>query len=150
MPNTGFSRREALALALLVLSWREQSFPPDYIPSAPAPAPAALPTVREIRQPPLSPGAPEQVKRGWELFQQRACHTCHSVGEGARVGPDLLGVMARRSDDWLRSWLSDPAAMIRARPELQDWPKQYGGVIMPNQNLSAEEIALLLAYLKTF
>ena len=40
--------------------------------------------------------------------------------------------------------------MMRAYPELQDWPQEYGGIIMPNQNLATTEILALIAYMKTF
>jgi cytochrome c2 len=32
----------------------------------------------------------EQIRRGWQVFNEKLCISCHAVwGEGARVGPDL-------------------------------------------------------------
>ena len=41
-----------------------------------------------------------------------------------------------------------PAAMIRANPDLVKWPEQFGGIVMPNQNLSPTEISAVIAYLQ--
>ena len=37
--------------------------------------------------------------------------------------------------------------VIRAHPDLANWPQEYEGVLMPNQNLSPAEIDALAAYL---
>ena len=47
-----------------------------------------------------------------------------------------------------RRWLADPAATIRASPDLQTWPATYGNIVMPNQNLSTQEIEALVRYLE--
>jgi cbb3-type cytochrome oxidase cytochrome c subunit len=69
------------------------------------------------------------------------------VGSGTVIGPDLKGVGTRRDADWLRRWLADPAATIRASADLQTWPAAYGNIVMPNQNLSTQEIDALVRYL---
>ena len=71
----------------------------------------------------------------------------HGVGTGTVIGPDLKGVGKRRDPDWLRRWLADPAATIRASAELQSWPAAYGNIVIPNQNLSTQEIEALVHYL---
>ena len=44
--------------------------------------------------------APEaRAELGEEIFQSK-CSACHSIGGGRRVGPDLAGVMERRTKDW--------------------------------------------------
>ncbi len=151
MPPFGFEEKEAQALALMVLSWKRESFPPDLIPPARKPNLAGVPpVVREIAMPPKAAEETGPEEEGRRLFQLRGCHTCHSVGKGKLIGPDLQKVTLRHSDDWLSRWLADPAAMIRATPDLQPWPEQYGGIIMPNQNLTTANIQALLAYMKTF
>ncbi|MFQ5666977.1 MAG: c-type cytochrome [Candidatus Binatia bacterium] len=142
MPPYGFSEDEARGLALLLLSWKKLSLPPRYIPGPPQ---AAVPKAVHARPiPPVVLGA----EQGRAAFLKRGCHTCHAVGAKTGIGPDLRGVRQRRTRDWLRQWLADPAAMVRAEPELADWPAQYGGIIMPNQNLSATEIQALVKYLE--
>lgn len=151
MPPFGFEEKEAKALALMLLSWKRESFPPELIPPARKPNLAGVPpVVREIAMPPKAAEETGPEEEGRRLFQLRGCHTCHSVGKGKLIGPDLQKVTLRHSDDWLSRWLADPAAMIRATPDLQAWPEQYGGIIMPNQNLTTANIQALLAYMKTF
>ena len=59
----------------------------------------------------------------------------------------MKGVGTRRDADWLKRWLADPAAMLRAYPELQSWRASFGNIVMPNQNLSTAEIDALVHYL---
>jgi cytochrome c2 len=144
MPDFDFEPEEARALALLLLSWRRESFPPRYIPGPAAAVTAVGATT------PRQPAAMPQVagaEAGRDVFVTRGCNSCHGVGSGTVIGPDLRGVGARRDVDWLRRWLADPAAMLRAYPDLQGWPTTYGNIVMPNQNLSSQEIEALVVYL---
>lgn len=151
MPPFGFEDREAKALALILVSWKRQSFPPEFVPPLHKPTLAGVPpVVREVVMPPKSEAETQPEQDGRQLFQSRGCHTCHSIGKGKLIGPDLQRVSLRHADEWLSRWLADPAAMIRATPDLQAWPKEYGGIIMPNQNLTTADIQALLAYMKTF
>jgi cytochrome c2 len=144
MPDFDFDPDEARALALLLLSWRRESFPPRYLPAPRAVAAAGEPkTPRQPAPVPQVPGAEE----GRDVFVTRGCNSCHGVGAGTVIGPDLKGVGTRRDPDWLRRWLADPAGTIRAYPELQSWPATYGNIVMPNQNLSTQEIEALVRYL---
>lgn len=78
------------------------------------------------------------VQRGAALVKARACRACHLIGgEGAMVGPALDQVMLRRPKDWLRKWLSDPAAM---KP----------GTLMVEFDWSEEEFRAIFAYLAQF
>ncbi|HYC21727.1 MAG TPA: c-type cytochrome [Candidatus Bathyarchaeia archaeon] len=144
MPDFGLAPEDASALALLLLSWRHQSFPPRYLPGASEAAPGGAENV--VREPPPVPSI-AGAESGRAAFLSRGCNTCHSVGAGVLLGPDLKAVGSRRDPDWLRRWLADPAAMIRAIPELRDWPSAFGNVVMPNQNLDAKEIDDLVAFL---
>jgi cbb3-type cytochrome oxidase cytochrome c subunit len=91
----------------------------------------------------MVPGA----EAGHDVFVSHGCNSCHGVGAGTVIGPDLKGVGGRRDADWLRRWLADPAAMLRAYPDLQHWPAAFGNIVMPNQNLSTTEIDALVGYL---
>jgi cytochrome c2 len=151
MPNLGLDEQQSQALGLLMASWKRETYPPEYIPAPRKPvSPDMPPAVREVPAPPKEEVATPAEEEGQRLFRTRGCHTCHAVGKGTPLGPDLKGISARRSDEWLSRWLADPAAMIRASAELQSWPEQYGGIIMPNQNLTTAEIEALIAYMRTF
>jgi cytochrome c2 len=142
MPDFDFEPDEARALAVLLLSWRRQSFPPRYLPGVAAVV-AGEPKPREAPPPPQVAGE----EAGRQVFVSRGCSSCHGVGSGTVIGPDLKGVGGRRDADWIRRWLADPAAMIRAYPDLASWPASYGNIVMPNQNLSTKEIEDLVGYL---
>jgi mono/diheme cytochrome c family protein len=144
MPDFEFEPAEARALALLLLSWRRESFPPRYLPAPPTAAAAAEP---KTPRPPAPAPDVAGAERGRDVFVTRGCNSCHGVGAGTVIGPDLKGVGGRRDTDWLRRWLADPAAMIRADPGLRAWPASYGNVVMPNQNLTPDEIDAVVAYL---
>jgi cytochrome c2 len=144
MPDFEFEPDEARALALLLLSWRRQTFPPRYLPPPRAPTPAVeTRAARESAAAPVVAGA----EAGHDVFVRRGCNSCHGVGAGTVIGPDLKGVATRRDADWLKRWLADPAAMLRAYPELQSWPAAFGNIVMPNQNLTTPEIDALVRYL---
>ncbi|OFV80768.1 MAG: hypothetical protein A2W26_10250, partial [Acidobacteria bacterium RBG_16_64_8] len=88
MPNLGFGEREAKALALLMLSWRRETFPPEYIPPPHKPALAGVPpVVRDLSAPPKEQVAGGAEEAGRRVFQRRGCHSCHSVGKGKLIGP---------------------------------------------------------------
>ncbi len=144
MPEFDFEPDEARALALLLLSWRRQTFPPRYVPGPHAATSAG--EAKAPREPSPAPAVPG-AEAGHDVFVSRGCNSCHGVGAGTVIGPDLKGVGARRDADWLRRWLADPAAMIRAYPDLQRWPAAFGNIVMPNQNLSTAEIDALIGYL---
>jgi len=143
MPTFGFQPEQAQALTLMLLSWKRNKFPPQYIPRPMEIAEAPYKIVSVAPEPPWVPGA----DAGRQVFHTRGCAACHTVGAGRLLGPDLKGVGARRDQNWLREWLADPVAAIRAHPDLANWPQEYEGVLMPNQNLSPAEIDALVAYL---
>lgn len=144
MPTYGLAPDEANALTILLLSWRRADFPPRYLPGGIKDLGAE--TVKPILQPAVPPviGGADAGRR---VFVSKGCNTCHTVGGGPLLGPDLAGVGEKRDEHWLRTWLADPAGMIRSHPDLLGWPAEYGNVVMPNQNLSTAEIDALVGYL---
>jgi cytochrome c oxidase subunit 2 len=84
---------------------------------------------------------------GAALFRSKGCSSCHAV-EGfsaGAVGPDLTHLFQRSTfagaifdlnEQNLRKWLRNP-------------PEEKPGSIMPNLNLSEDEIGKLIAYLET-
>ncbi len=148
MPNYKLNDDQARALALLMLSWQRISFPPEYVPAARQRPPAVLPVVREVPYPPAA--SSPLAEQGRYVFSNRGCNTCHRVGGGKLIGPDLAGVAQRRNDRWLTTWLKDPAAVVAKDAELQVWSREFGDIIMPNQNLDDKEIEALIAYMKEF
>src|SRR5687767_10574841 len=53
-----------------------------------------------------------KAKQGKALFASKGCTACHTIGKGRSAGPDLAGVVLRRENAWLHSFLKDPPAML--------------------------------------
>ena len=74
------------------------------------------------------------------LFAER-CSTCHNLGGGVKVGPDLLGVVKRRTKDWFRKFVRGPSAAIDAGdPVAAQLYKAFQPVRMPDQPLTDAEV----------
>jgi nitrite reductase (NO-forming) len=80
-----------------------------------------------------------------KLNFESKCLACHSVGQGPKMGPDILGVTKRRSDEWLAKWLKSPEAMLASDADAKKMLEQFK-VPMPNQNLSDAESQQLIKY----
>lgn len=87
------------------------------------------------------------LKRGKALYFNRGCRACHGIGK-QMIGPDLAGLEARRSKEWIVRWLKETDAMIASDSTAQQLVAQYNGARMPMQRLSDQEIDAMLAYLR--
>src|SRR3990167_3219097 len=74
----------------------------------------------------------------------KKCGSCHSLGGGDRVGPDLKGVVDRRSKDWLTRFIMAPSTMLGSDPDAQALLAKYNNVRMPDLGLGPEEVAALI------
>lgn len=108
---------------------------------------------------------PEQPKttvalpkgRGYRLDKQpgqalfrKACASCHSIGGGDRIGPDLKDIAKRREPKWLTEFLMAPDEMrAKKDPLTMAISQKYKGVKMPNLGLGENDISDLLNYIET-
>ncbi len=100
---------------------------------------AALPAVAN---------AAGDAKAGEQLFQQKGCNACHTIGKGDLVGPDLKGVTEKRPRDWLAQWIAAPDQMVAKKDDYAvKLLHQYHDVPMPNLGLSTGEVDNILAFL---
>ena len=90
---------------------------------------------------------PLDIGRAQFTFESR-CASCHTVGGGDRIGPDLSQVTARRNPAWLARYLKEPDK-VRAEgdPTAMQLYARYPQVRMPNLRLGDEDVAVLIAYL---
>lgn len=89
---------------------------------------------------------PFQPDDGRYLFQSR-CSACHTIGEGDRIGPDLLGVTARRDRAWLIRYVRAPDQVLaEGDPIAVALFKKYKEVRMPNIGMNANEAFAVLSY----
>lgn len=85
MPNFNFSSMDAQALSMLVMSWKKENLPLEYLPNhnvRDIPTPAELEKEKRMSE---GPGA---------FFVKKNCFVCHSVSTleidaAAQIGPDL-------------------------------------------------------------
>lgn len=110
-----------------------------------AEAPEAFAAWQSAQLRPAAPPTTPQAIKGFALFEQAACVSCHAVngtGAVARVGPDLTHFASRRqigagivdnTPENLRRWLADPQ---QVKP----------GAKMPNFKLTDEQLGQLVAY----
>ena len=88
------------------------------------------------------------IDKGQYLFATR-CAACHTVGNGDKVGPDLLGVTAIRDINWLRRTITEPDALITEKdPIAMALFKKYKEVRMPRLGLPDEDVNTLIEYMK--
>jgi mono/diheme cytochrome c family protein len=86
------------------------------------------------------------AKEGEKIFKT-VCSVCHTVGKGKLAGPDLAGVLNRRSSEWLHKWLSNTSEMLATDSTAMALLKENRGMKMPNVKLKDEQIENVLAYL---
>jgi protein SCO1/2 len=92
---------------------------------------------------------PLALDKGEYIFQQR-CSTCHTIGKGDAVGPDLAGVTSRRERAWLQRYIQVPDRVLAAQdPIALSLYEKYGKTRMPNLGLGSEDAAALVSYLET-
>ncbi len=72
-----------------------------------------------------------QAQEAADFFRQN-CYSCHTVGGGRLVGPDLKGLSERQDRDWLVSFILNPQGVInRGDPYAQQLLDEARGVVMP-------------------
>lgn len=87
------------------------------------------------------------------------CMTCHSVGGGDKIGPDLAGVTERRNEKWLVKYIQYPSGMMEGDAEEPGYEeadeiaaelwKAYKPNMMAEQDLTEDQIKKLMAHIKT-
>lgn len=81
----------------------------------------------------------EEVSAGKDVWHDNNCINCHTLlGEGAYYAPDLTKITQHRGIPYLTAFLRDPS---------QFYSEEIHRRIMPNPELSDEEIAEVLAFL---
>jgi cytochrome c2 len=85
MPNFNFSSADAQALAMLVMSWRRETIPIEYIPGHNY---RDMPSKEELEK------EERMLKGPGSFFVKKNCFLCHSVSTlgidaAAQIGPDL-------------------------------------------------------------
>jgi protein SCO1 len=90
---------------------------------------------------------PVDIGKAQFLFESR-CASCHSIGGGDRIGPDLHQVTTRRTPAWLARYLKEPDT-VRAEgdPIAVQLSARYGQIGMPNLRLGDDDVTALIHFL---
>lgn len=90
---------------------------------------------------------PQSPEEGRAIFE-RNCRTCHTIGGGPLIGPDLEGVVQRRDRAWLAEFIMAPDRLIaEGDPIAVQLLQEYNQVPMPNLGLSQQEVDSVLMFL---
>jgi protein SCO1/2 len=91
---------------------------------------------------------PIDMSPGEYLFQSK-CSSCHTIGQGEKLAPDLLGITSRRERTWLARYIHAPDLLLAAGdPIAAGLSGKYRDIRMPNLRLSKGEVGALLQYLE--
>lgn len=115
-----------------VAHWEKPMLPMEFIQSACA----------QCHHPGEIPKAPE-LARGLRIFEESGCIGCHKLdGVGGEIGPELMGVGAKRSPDWLIAHFKDPAAMSKrsAMPPFKLEEDEYKALTSYILSLTGEKL----------
>jgi len=123
MPNFGFSSRDAHALTLLVMSWKDSELPPQYIPGFKH-ADVPTPEEREKKR--------QMLEGEGAFFVRKGCFICHDVSSlgiesAAKIGPDLSIAVSdvqarfgRTLEDFLKSPTGTMAVVLSTQIHLSE------------------------------
>lgn len=88
------------------------------------------------------------AEEGRKIFLDK-CDTCHTVGGGDLVGPDLLGVVDKRDPAWLSRWIQEPDEVLAEEDPLAiQLLNEFDRIAMKNQNIDQAAAESLIAYIK--
>jgi nitric oxide reductase subunit C len=80
-----------------------------------------------------------EIIRGKDVWHKNNCINCHTLlGEGGYYAPDLTKITQQRGVPYLTAFLKDPS---------QFYSEEKHRRLMPNPNLSKEEISEVIAFL---
>ncbi len=97
---------------------------------------------------PTGPVDARLAARGEQIFKSTGCVSCHTVGEGRRVGPDLEGLTERRSFEWTYHMITNPDSMVRNDSIARELLAEYF-TPMSDQNVKPDQFRAIYEYLRS-
>lgn len=83
-------------------------------------------------------------------YFEKNCSSCHTVGGGPDVGPDLKGVNDRRPKEWLIPFIQSSQTIVQSGdPYAVNLFNQFKQKKMPDRDLKPEEILSILEFIKS-
>ncbi|MFL5310616.1 MAG: c-type cytochrome, partial [Myxococcales bacterium] len=91
---------------------------------------------------------PPKIDQAARLFTSQ-CASCHTIGKGDGIGPDLANVTKRRDHRWVGRYIAEPDTMLAEKdPIALELFAKYKNVRMPNLSLTAEDVAQLVSHIE--
>ena len=87
------------------------------------------------------------AEEGRNLYKVK-CTACHKVDKKF-IGPSPIGVLERRSPEWIMNMILDPEGMVKNDPIAKQLLIEYNGSPMANQSLTEAEARSILEYFRT-
>jgi len=96
----------------------------------------------------LAGSYPVGADQGKDLFDKQ-CADCHTIGGGESGGPDLKGVVGKRTHEWLESVIIEPDKLTANKDPIQaELVKKYG-YEMPNLGIGHEDALKIISYISS-
>ena len=93
-------------------------------------------------------GLHADAEEGGKIFLAK-CATCHTIGRGSGIGPDLAGVTEQRDPAWLSRWIQEPDEMLEENDPLAvQLFNDFDRVAMPSSGLDKAQVESVIDYLK--
>lgn len=89
----------------------------------------------------------EMVEAGKKKYDE-VCLACHKPLEKF-VGPPPVGILDRRSPEWVMNMILNPTEMLEKDPIAKALYAEYNFSPMANQNLTEEEARNIIEYFRT-
>lgn len=86
------------------------------------------------------------VRKGKDLFKE-SCAECHEI-EGGSKGPQMKGVMDKRSPEWVMNIILNPDEMISEDPDAKRLFRRFDSK-MPDVGFSKDETRAVLEYMRS-
>jgi len=88
------------------------------------------------------------ANEGQDLFNV-TCTACHTIGKGKLVGPDLMSVTEKRSQEWLVAFIKSSSTVIKSGDaDAKAISEEYKGILMPDNAYSDSQILSILDYIE--
>ncbi len=121
-------------LSVMTYRWQAEAFP------------EATPAAASASSQGGTAMATGDAAQGKTLFESK-CSSCHTIGGGKKMGPDLKGVTKQQSQEWLVNFITAPDKVIASGdPTATQLVKEYG-MPMPNLGVSKADAEAILAYI---
>ena len=89
----------------------------------------------------------EMAAHGSEIYT-KMCTACHRPNKKF-IGPAPLGILERRTPEWIMNMILNPENMIQNDALAKELLTEFNGAPMANQNLTMEEARAVLEYFRT-